>query len=505
MKDSVKKTIIYFLKTGLIFVIIFLPLIGATISGMVLLKTYSVSKVIVQANYLVQKKDVKDEPFNVKAKAQELLAQTGQAIGLTKPTLKWGQPDRVNILLLGKASEDYPGSQLTDTIILASLNPQTNETAMLSIPRDLYVQIPETSQYTKLNAIYHYGTRNDGEKGGIRYISQTIEEITGQHVDYFVMLDFKGFAKMVDEIGGVRVEVKETLHDDRYPGPNYSYQTFHIEEGWHDMDGETALKYVRTRHNSGGDFGRAFRQQQVLTAIKDKFFGMESVALLPKINAILDIISENVKTDIELSEYGSFLALAKNVNTHNTVNKVLDNRGANPILVNYSPYVGRRRAYFLRPASGDYEQIKEIAQNIFDLDKLQRTYEKQQAENPKILIINRSGNHKVLTESKERLTQAGFKNLNTGGESPDLIPETTVYDNTSGLKPYSFDSLVKILSAKAAPNAYSSDSLTSEDQTVQANSAQNYNLVIVLGADAVNLLEEDTVMLPEEAFGQEEY
>ena len=299
--DSPKKILILTIRALIIAVIILLPLLSASFSGFLIVKVYNVSKFISKDNYLDKADDTSS--FDVGARAKEIISQTGQLMGGGKPKLKWGKEDRVNVLLLGKASADYPGSQLTDTIILASFNPKTSQTAMLSIPRDLYVKVPDSKQFTKLNAVYYYGARRGGEKEGVKFIGKTIEEITGEHVDYFIMLDFKGFDKLIDEIGGIRVDVHDELTDTSYPGPNYSYQTFHINKGWQELDGETALKYVRTRHNSGGDFGRAYRQQQVLAAVKNKFFSIGGISLLTKLNSILDIISQNVKTDIGFLEW----------------------------------------------------------------------------------------------------------------------------------------------------------------------------------------------------------
>jgi len=183
-----------------------------------------------------------------------------------------GAKERINVLVLGKAVPNYPGSDLTDTIILASINPQTFESSLLSIPRDLLVKIPNTNRLTKINAVYVYGLKLGGQQKGIDLLKRVITDITGQRVDYYAMVNFTAFEKSIDVLGGVDLEVTEDIYDNRYPGPHFSYQTFEIKKGRHHLDGPTALKYVRVRHNSGGDFGRARRQQQVIEAAKEKFF-----------------------------------------------------------------------------------------------------------------------------------------------------------------------------------------------------------------------------------------
>ncbi|MEA3273085.1 MAG: LCP family protein [Patescibacteria group bacterium] len=486
-----KKATIFIIRTILVILMIALPSLSLGFASFVVIKTYNVSRMISNHQITNSSNEENKKAFDTKSKAREIISQTKQLAGLANPQLKKGTSKRVNILLLGKASEDYPGSALTDTVILASFNPQTSQTTMLSLPRDLYTPIPNSNQFTKLNAIYHYGLKQGGEKEGLEYIKQAVKNITGQEVDYFAMLDFKGFVKLVDEMGPIRVNVSQELTDHRYPGPNYSYQLFHIDKGWQNLDGQTALKYVRTRHNPGGDFGRAFRQQQVLVAIKKKFFSLVNISLLAKLNSILDIIAHNVTTDIEFSEYGSFLALAKNINIHGATNKVLDNRGNNPILTSHSSRVGRSRAYFLRPTAGDYSQIQEIAENIFDLNKLRSNWEKQTLEDPTVLIVNKSGSQSLLTEIKRRIGKAGFKRVSSQTETDDILASTFIYDNTEGLKPYSLNSLLKILDTQLKPEKYLK--------------TENFDLVIILGDNARKLLEEEEVVLPQEAFGQTEY
>ena len=364
---------------------------------------------------------------------------------------------------------------------------------MLSIPRDLYVKIPEHSQYTKINSVYYYGIRNGGDKGGVKYANTVIEEITGQKVDYFVVIDFHGFEKLVDEIGGIRLNVPQELTDKRYPGPNFSYQTFHIDKGWQELDGVTALKYVRTRHNAEGDFGRAARQQQVLQALKEKFFSLNGISFLAKLNSILDIISANVMTDIDMSEYGSFLALSRDINVHNTINKVLDDRGADPILVPYSSRLSLRRAYFLKPAAGDYSEIKETAENIFDLEKLKVARDKRAGESPRILLVNRSGNSSFSIPLQTRIRHMHFSKVSTVFDGSTVEDRTMIYDQTGGLKPYSLDTLVKHLNAELSSETYS-----------DTKNPDSYDLVIVAGKNISDTLKEDDVVLPDEAYGDEE-
>jgi len=243
-----------------------------------------------------------------------------------RPQLRGEQDGRINILFLGMGGEGHKGKYLTDTIMLVSVDPVTYKSAMLSIPRDLYAEIGSSKAFTKINAIYAYGKKNKtvSESEAFANLKQTIKHVTGQEVHYYVALDFDGFKNIIDEVGGIDVEVKDDIYDSRYPGPNYSYETFEIAKGFHHLDADTALKYARVRHTKGGDFGRAARQQQVIAGTKRKAFSIGTIVNPVKIGSIMNTLSEHLKTDIQLSEIPSFIHLANNINIYQTTTKVLD-------------------------------------------------------------------------------------------------------------------------------------------------------------------------------------
>ena len=398
-----------------------------------------------------------------------------------------GTENRINILLLGKASDDYPGSNLTDTIILASVNPKTYQGSLLSIPRDLFVNVPDTKNYTKINSIYAYGLRQGGHQKGMELLKRAIGEVTGQKIDYYVMVDFKAFEKLIDSLGGVDVTVEKDIFDNRYPGPNYSYQTFAIKQGTQHLDGSTALKYVRVRHTEGGDFGRAKRQQQILESIKAKFFEKRGITEgLSFFSDLLEIIKDNVKTDTPFSDYLAFLMLIKEVNIHQVVNKVLDN-SPEGVLENYSPVVSGIVAYTLRPKAGNYYQIQRIANFIFDLGKMDRqdkaritekgtvsvfapshlAYYKTKVENflrtqnyqvlgddftlETIHLWERAEGSKLPTLSRENHQNISSDSLITKLDiSPENLNKTVIYDNASGGKPFTLDDLIRRLGAQVS-------------------------------------------------------
>lgn len=289
------------------------------IGGIILGLAFLVSVTVAYKFYSTSKRIIRNGENSSFLESMKSLASKDHKI------LRGENEGRINILLVGLAGKNYPGANLTDSIIVASINPKTFQTALLSIPRDFYVQIPGTKSFTKINALYARSEDTDESgKTGIDDLKETVSNITGLPINYYIALDFDGFRQIIGELGGVNIQVPKTIHDERYPGPNYSYQTFEIGPGLQELDGETALKYARTRHDEDGDFGRAFRQQQILEAARSKAYSLGTILNIPKLNEILDTLGEHLRTDIQLDELYSFLELLNKIDTHTTINKVLD-------------------------------------------------------------------------------------------------------------------------------------------------------------------------------------
>lgn len=177
---------------------------------------------------------------------------------------------QINILLLGsdeRARDNEPPR--TDTMLLLTLDLEHRTAGMISLPRDLWVPIPGYDLTTKINTAYVLGEKRGYPGGGAQLAKDTVSSFIGRPVQYYVQVNFNGFVRFIDLIGGVKVDVSETIHDEQYPTANYGYQTFHLDAGPQHLDGETALKYVRTR-NADSDYGRAARQQQLIQAVMDK-------------------------------------------------------------------------------------------------------------------------------------------------------------------------------------------------------------------------------------------
>jgi len=229
--------------------------------------------------------------------------------------------ERVNILLLGidkRAQEQGPSR--TDTMIVLTIDPQNKTAGMLSIPRDLWVPIPGYSE-NRINTAHFLGERDQYPGGGPALAKKTVQYTLGIPIHYYARINFEGFEKLVDAIGGITIDVKEAIHDDKYPDSNYGYMTIDIPAGVQDMDGKTALQYARARHG-GSDFLRARRQQQVLKAIRDKVFSLNIP--LTKIPEMLRIVGNSVQTDLSLNEMYALAKLGREIAAEDIKSAVID-------------------------------------------------------------------------------------------------------------------------------------------------------------------------------------
>ena len=188
----------------------------------------------------------------------------------------------------------------TDSMMLVSLDPTAGRLGILSIPRDLYVQIPGWRNY-RINAALYLGEAR-GEGYGPTLLMQTFQLNFGIRVHDYMLVDFQAFIDVVNLIGGVDVSIDYTINDPRYPDMNFGYDPFYLPAGTHRLDGYNALRFARTRHGNN-DIRRAERQQQVLFAIRDRAtdFGMLP-QLLIQAPAFWNTLSSNVYTGLSLEQ-----------------------------------------------------------------------------------------------------------------------------------------------------------------------------------------------------------
>jgi polyisoprenyl-teichoic acid--peptidoglycan teichoic acid transferase len=248
--------------------------------------------------------------------------------------LAGGEGGRVNALLLGvDRREGSNWAHRADTVMVAGVDAVSGEAVLLSIPRDLQLPIPGHGE-DRINTANVYGYTEGYPGGGPALVEATIESNFGIAMDGYLMADFDAFERLVDALGGVEIEVSETLHDTQYPDPRpgdpHAYKTVHFDPGLQTMDGQRALEYARSRMSTS-DFDRARRQQEVLVAIRQKALSPRSLPRLPLLGVI---VLDSLETNLSPREVLALGVLAVRLDPSRLRRVVLE-----PPLVN-----GRRRA-----------------------------------------------------------------------------------------------------------------------------------------------------------------
>jgi len=238
---------------------------------------------------------------------------------------RWDGKNRVSILLMGidqRCEEEGPAH--TDTMMVLTIDPVGLSAAMLSLPRDLWVEIPNFG-VDRINQANYYGEIYEYPGGGQALAVQTVEALLGVPIDYYVAVNFDAFVEVVDLIGGIDIDVPEAIDDPDYPDQCYGYDPFSIAAGEQQLDGEAALKYARTRATFGGDVDRAGRQQAVILAVRQKIFDLNSIPqLIAQAPQLWQTSQENVRTNMTLDEAIQLALLVQDIPRESIRTAVLD-------------------------------------------------------------------------------------------------------------------------------------------------------------------------------------
>ncbi len=308
-----------------------------------------------------------------------------------------------NFLLLGYGGAQHDGAYLTDTLMIVHLDMEKKKATLVSLPRDLWVKIPTKSGedfHEKVNAVYQMGLFKNNypdipnkyakEQGAAELLKEVLGKVTGLPIDNYVAINFDGFMKAVDLLGGVDVNVEKTFDDYEYPVDGKEkdlcgkeekdlpelekiatespvlafpcrYEHLHFDKGTTHMDGATALKYVRSRHSlqDGTDFGRAARQQRFLEAVKDKVI---SFGFITKIPALMDEMQDYIRTDFDSTTITKVLSEAPSSNKY-MINKFVPDTSTY-LMPSTSSYGG----FILIPNEGE-DNWKTMQKAISDLIK----------------------------------------------------------------------------------------------------------------------------------------
>jgi len=301
--------------------------------------------------------------------AQRVLA-FGSAISTQSPlstqTSYMGTGDRVNLLVMGFGGSGHDGAYLTDSMLVMSLLPQSHHTTLISVPRDLWVQIPPGSgQYHKINAAYEYGSNNNAKPAdGGNAAAAKISLVTGLDVKYWLTINFQGFREFIDSIGGIDVYVPDSFtanypaNDD--PSINPNWIKVHFSKGMQHMNGETAIRYARARYvldnpAEGSDFARSARQQIMIKAALSK---VKQMSTWPSLYNALNALQHTIYTNMSLADLMQFALKMDLTNAHRVG---LSNQN---VLASGTAPDGE---YILKPANGNWQAIVDyVKQQLYN-------------------------------------------------------------------------------------------------------------------------------------------
>lgn len=326
------------------------------------------------------------------------------------------QEDRLNILILGQGGPGHDGPYLTDTIIIASIQPSTKQLAMVSIPRDLVVNIPGYGFRKINNANAFAESKNPGS--GPEATKQVIENTFDLPIHYYVRVDFAAFEELIDKVGGVNINVDQNFTDPEYPIAGREdampissrYKILKFTSGLQRMDGITALEYARSRHGNNGegsDYARSRRQQKVLLALKEKILSFQTLANPVAINDILSTVDSHILTNLSLSDMITLAGLATEIKQTEIINVPLDDSPTGHLHSGYDA-VG---AFVLTPKTGNFDEINTALKNIFE------TSSSTTMTSTKILEPN------TKTQSPISETTNGVIEIHNGTWSPGLAAQ----------------------------------------------------------------------------------
>lgn len=367
------------------------------------------------------------DPITLKPKKPEGFFQKMKYLVFNQDKELLGQnKDRINILLLGMGGAGHDGPYLTDTNIIVSLKPSNGQIAMISIPRDLGVEIPKQG-IKKINYVNSFGETTEPGTGG-EFARKIFSETFDLDIPYYVRIDFKAFGEIIDAVGGVTIDVENSFVDHMYPAPNNDYQTVNFEKGIQTMDGETALKYARSRHGSGvegSDFARARRQQKILLALKEKMLSFSTLSNPLKINSIIKSLENHLTTNLEFSDIISLVKLARELNFSQISNLVFDDSETGYLKSTF----GVDGAFLLVPKTGNFDNINNAIENIFSPEKnIVKTItdntpkqilpnETKTSSTVSVEIQNGTWNAGLAARMKKRLEDKGFSIETIGNTS----------------------------------------------------------------------------------------
>ncbi|MBN1886883.1 MAG: LCP family protein [Thermoflexales bacterium] len=347
---------------------------------------------------------------------------------------------RITVLLAGvDRRPGEKGAGLTDSMLLLSLDRARNAGLMLSIPRDLWVEIPGHGP-GRINTAYALG--EESQTGGAALLKQTVGDALGVRVDHVVRLEFNAVVAFIDAVGGVEIEVPGAIDDPLFPDSAYGYDPLFIPAGQQHMDGALALKYMRTRHGSS-DFERAARQQQVLVAIRGKLARLDTwPELVKRAPELIAQVQNAIVTDLGVPGMIELAQQGRDLPDGALRTAVLDGRYV-------VDYVTPEGAQVLLPLK---DQVSRLVNDIFETGLVPATPEVEMA---RVSVLNGTLQAGLAGQTAALLREKGFNVAQVGNASHFGYERTTIVDHTG--RPATVKALAELLKLEAGSLVYQPD------------------------------------------------
>jgi LCP family protein required for cell wall assembly len=334
--------------------------------------------------------------------------------------------DQVNILLLGYGGPGHDGPYLTDTMMVASYKPSTKQLALISIPRDLVVDIPGYD-YRKINSVLSFGRDRNYPGGGEALTVKVVGDLLNIPIQYYARIDFTGFKDVIDLLGGVDVTVDTAFSDGRYPDSGIGYEPISFKAGPQTMNGDRALKFARSRHGNNGegsDIARAKRQQKIIEAMKEKLLSFGTLSNPKKITDIITSLGTHSQTNMEVWEILRLAKLAGNLTSDHIINKVYDDSPDGFLRA----ATGTGGAFIFVPRDGDYTDMQFYARNIFQAVATE-------TEKANIAVVNATSYPTLGSVTSRGLSAFGLSVLKTTSLSKLTVGQTVLVSTHPGQYP----------------------------------------------------------------------
>lgn len=377
----------------------------------------------------------------------------------------WSGKERVSLLLLGidlRCEEEGPTH--TDSMMVLTMDPVGKSAAALSLPRDMWVEIPGFG-VDRINQAYFNGEVYDYPGGGAALAVETVEATLGVPIHYYAAVNFKAFTEFVDLLGGITVEASEDISDPTYPDNCYGYDPFYLNAGEHELNGEQALKFARTRATAGGDVDRAARQQKVVMAVRDKVLRLNMVPrLIVQAPELWQSFQDNVDTNLTLEEALQLGLLAQDIPRESIRMEVIDYN----YVYNETTPAGQQ---VLVP---DRDAIRVLRDQLFappaiPTPIIENLPQMMREENARIVIHNGTSVFGLAGQTQDYLDDFGLQIVDIGNADSATYATTQILD--FGSHPNTTRYLAQLMGVPPLNISYST------------RTSETYDVLVILGND----------------------